>query len=104
MNHSIGNQRFRGPFRSFIYRQTSVSDSPITIKCDRKMCMTGWVAMLLAIAAAGATAGTAFFFGGKRLGGAVTAVNVCILSWCMMEAVRVSRFYGKKAAKEGSAK
>ena len=54
--------------------------------------------MLLAITASGVSVGVASFLGGRRIGGAVAALNVCLLSSCVMGAIRVNRFYGKKAA------
>ena len=52
--------------------------------------------MLSATAAAGVSVAVAFFIGGKHLAGVVAAVIVCVLSSCVMEAVRARRFCGKK--------
>ncbi|CAN0156386.1 unnamed protein product [Ascophyllum nodosum] len=58
----------------------------------------GWIAMLSAIAATGISVGMAYIIGGRYFSGIIAAVGICIMSSCVMEAMRVSRFYGKKAS------
>lgn len=53
--------------------------------------------MMTAIALAGASVLLALYVGGKRAGGTVATVEVCVLSFCVQDALRVRRFYGKKA-------
>lgn len=49
--------------------------------------------MAVTIASAGFSVGVVTFFGGRRAGMAVAAIETCVLSWRVVEAVRVSRFF-----------
>ncbi|CAN0329617.1 unnamed protein product [Ascophyllum nodosum] len=75
----------------------SNSREEITQKLTR-LGKIGWIAMLSAIAATGISVGMAYIIGGRHFSGIIAAVGICIMSSCVMDAMRVSRFYGKKAS------
>ena len=59
--------------------------------------------MAAAIAAAGVSIGVVSFLGGRRAGMVVATLEASFLSWSVIDAVRVSRFFRENPQAAGGA-